>query len=88
MRIVCQANAVIGIGDSRLMVGTAAWSPGMFQVPRLKVPVQCQLLHPVSLLERLCRVSREAPGFEAVSWQVTCSAVQEWYETEKVSVVV
>ena len=88
MRIVCQANAVKDSGDSRLMVGTAAWSPGMFQVPRLKVPVQCQLLHPVSLLERLCRVSREAPGFEAVSWQVTCSAVQEWYETEKASVVV
>jgi hypothetical protein len=33
-------------------------------------------------------VSWEEPGFEAVSGQVTCSAVQEWYETEKVSVVV
>lgn len=75
MRIVCQANAVIGIGDSRLMVGTAAWSPGMFQVPRLKVPVQCQLLHPVSLLERLCQVSSGWWATATLGLPVGCSAV-------------
>ena len=66
MRIVCQANAVKDSGDSRLMVGTAAGFAGLSQLTDLKVPAQCQLLHPVSLLERLCRVSREEPGFEAV----------------------
>ena len=66
MRTECQANAAKGTGDSQLGAGTAAGFAGLSQLTDLKVPAQCQLLHPVSLLERLCRVSREEPGFEAV----------------------